>query len=189
MTPPELAPSQAASARPAPCRPDSSEYAPYYGLYIDQAPDGDILRILEEGVGTTRALLGSLSEEQERFRYAPEKWSVREIVGHLIDTEWTFTYRGLCFARTDPAELPGFDQDLWARSSNAEETPLAQLLDIFLAARQSSLAIYRSFDSERWNRSGVANACRFSVRAMPFILAGHEIHHRKVLEERYLNHL
>ncbi len=169
-----------------PRRPKTDEYDAYYGLYIDQAPEGDILEIMAAELAATRSLLGSLSEEQETYRYAEGKWSPREIVGHLIDCEWTFAYRGLCFARQDPAELPGFDQDLWARSSNAGEESLPTLLETFAAARQSSLAIFRAFDEETWIRRGVANGCTFSVRSMPFILAGHEIHHRKVLEERYL---
>lgn len=121
------------------------------------------------------------------MRYAAGTWSLREVVGHLIDTEWTLAYRGLCFARTDPAELPGFDQDLWARASNAGDLPMVELLDAFGCARRSSLAIFRGFDEAAWLRRGVANGCEFSVRAMPYILAGHEIHHRKMIRERYLN--
>ena len=167
-------------------RPDPSEHDPYYGLYIDQAPDGDILARMEEGLARTLEVLGDLSAEHASFRYADGKWSICEIVGHLIDTEWTFTYRGLCFARQDPAQLPGFDQDLWARESNAHDRPLAELLADFANARRSSVSIYRSFDDARWTRQGVANGLSFSVRSMPYILAGHEIHHRKVIEERYL---
>ncbi len=167
-------------------RPDPREHDPYYGLYVDQAPDGDILQILDQELAATATMLGGLSEEQSQFRYAEDKWTIRELVGHLIDTEWTFAYRGLCFARTDPAELPGFDQDLWARASNAGDQPLVDLLATFASVRQSSLAIFRGFEPEVWARTGVANGCSFSVRTMPYILAGHEIHHRKVLAERYL---
>ncbi len=167
-------------------RPEPEEHDPYYGLYIDQAPEGDILQILSTELAETQRLLQPLSEEQERYRYAPDKWNLREIVGHLIDTEWTFAYRGLCFARADPAELPGFDQDLWARNSNAGEQSLEDLVRTFTAARMSSIAIFRAFDEPTWTRRGVANQCSFSVRSMPFILAGHERHHRKVITERYL---
>lgn len=175
-----------APQRTAPDRPNPHEYAPYYGLYIDQAPEGDILEILERELAATRQMLGDLPETQQRWRYAEDKWSLREIVGHLIDTEWTFAYRGLCFARTDPAELPGFDQELWARVDDADERALTELLDTFACARRSSLAIFRAFDDTTWQRRGIANGCEFSVRAMPYILAGHEIHHRKVIEQRYL---
>ncbi len=167
-------------------RPDPSEHDPYYGLYINQAPDGDILAIMADELTTTLDVLGDLDPARETFRYADDKWSIREVVGHLIDTEWTFAYRGLCFARTDPAALPGFDQDLWARASNAGERPLAELLATLTCARRSSLAIFRAFDDEMWRRTGVASGLSFSVRAMPYILAGHEIHHRKVLAEWYL---
>jgi len=172
----------------APQRPATDEYAPYYGLYIDQAPDGDILEILAQELETTRQTLGGLSPAQEQWRYAEDKWSLREIVGHLIDTEWTFAYRGLCFARTDPAELPGFDQDLWARASNADQRSIAELLATFASARHSSLAIFNGFDAADWQRRGTANGLEFSVRAMPYILAGHEIHHRKVIAQLYLHH-
>ncbi|MEM8961614.1 MAG: DinB family protein [Acidobacteriota bacterium] len=166
-------------------RPQPTEHDPYYGLYIDQAPEGDILTILENELETTLNLLGDLPEERAGYRYADDKWSIREVIGHLIDTEWTFTYRCLCFARRDPASLPGFDQDHWARVSNADHVPLAHLLNVFTATRRSSVAIFGSFDDEIWARSGVANEVSFSVRSMPYILAGHEIHHRKVLVERY----
>lgn len=168
-------------------RPDPSEHAAYYSLYIDQAPDGDILSRLEEGLERTLATLGALSPEQETHRYAADKWSIREIVGHLIDTEWTFAYRGLCFARTDPAALPGFDQDLWARASNADRQPLADLLATFAQARRSSVAIFRRFDDSDWLRRGVASGVSFTVRTMPYILAGHEIHHLAVIADRYLH--
>ncbi|MEO1088568.1 MAG: DinB family protein, partial [Acidobacteriota bacterium] len=93
---------------------------------------------------------------------------------------------GLCFARTDPAPLPGFDQDLWAQASNAGEQPMAELLDTFSCARRSTIALYRRLDDSAWARRGIASNCEFTVRAMPYILAGHEIHHRRVLEARYL---
>lgn len=170
-----------------PERPEPTEYDSYYGLYIDQAPAGDILEILTTELEATRRLLASLTEPQEVFRYAPDKWSLREVIGHLIDTEWTFAYRGLCMARTDPAERPGFDQELWARASNAHHRPLDDLLSDLASARRASLSVYRSFTNTEWLRRGVANGCEFTVRAMPFILAGHEIHHRKVIVDRYLD--
>lgn len=170
----------------APERPQLDEYDPYYSLYVDQAPDGDIFEALAEGLETTTRLLGSLSKDQETFRYAEGKWSLRELVGHLIDTEWTFAYRGLWFARSDPARLPSFDQDLWVLTSSSNEQPMAQLLDTLTRARRSSLAIFHGFDDAAWQRRGIAGDCEFSVRAMPYILAGHEVHHRKVISERYL---
>lgn len=167
-------------------RPAKDEYDSYYGLYIDQAPDGEVLDGMSREAERTRELLADVSGAAETYRYAEGKWSLREVVGHLIDTEWTFAYRGLCFAREDPAHLPGFDQDHWARISNAEEIPLPRLLETFVRARQSSVAIFRTFDDRTWLRRGIANGLEFSVRAMPYILWGHELHHRKVLERLYL---
>ncbi|MEM6797823.1 MAG: DinB family protein, partial [Acidobacteriota bacterium] len=156
-----------------PSRPQPDEYDPYYGLYIDQAPDGDILELMEQELEETLSGLGALAPEQETYRYAAGKWSLREIVGHLIDTEWTFAYRGLCIARTDPAHLPGFDQELWARASVAGSLPMSELLVTFACARRSSIAIFRGFDEAAWLRRGMANECEFSVRSMPYILTGH----------------
>lgn len=170
-------------------RPRPEEHDPYYGLYIDQAPDGDILGHMETELRRTEETLTGLSADQETFRYAADKWSLRQVVGHMIDTEWTFAYRGLCFARTDPNPRPGFDQDLWAEVSNADHRPLSELLTTFGHARRASLAIFRSFEDEAWSRSGLANGVSFTVRCMPYILVGHEIHHRRVMSERYLKPL
>ena len=168
-------------------RPRADEHAPYYGLYISQAPEGDILEAMARLVDETQQLLAPLTDEEQTFRYQAGKWSPREIIGHLIDTEWTFTYRAIFFARADPATLPPFDQDLWSRTADAHERPMADLLHEFSAIRKATIATFRSFRHEDWVRRGTANHCEFTVRAMPFILAGHELHHRKVLVERYLN--
>ncbi|MEM7480923.1 MAG: DinB family protein [Acidobacteriota bacterium] len=167
-------------------RPDPKEHDPYYSLYTDKAPKGDILQAMEDEMGVTIDLLSDLRQEQETFRYAPGKWNLREVVGHLIDVEWCFTYRGLCFARTDPASRPGFDQDLWADTAKWGDRPLAEVLKVFGEVRRASLAMFRTFDDEEWARSGVANEVAFTVRSMPYILVGHEIHHRNVILERYL---
>jgi len=168
-------------------RPDPSEHAEYYGLYVSQAPEGEILDVLSEEAQETRKLLDKVTPGGEQYRYGPDKWSIREIVGHLIDTEWVFTFRGLSFSRKDPSPLPGFDQDLWVRTAAAHDRPLSALLDEFSAIRTASIALFRGYSDEEWARTGAANDCPFTVRSMPFILAGHELHHRKVLVERYLN--
>ena len=170
-------------------RPHPSEHAEYYGLYVNQVPDGDVLEILDEEVGRTVELLGGLPPEWETYRYEPGKWSVREVMGHVVDGERLFGYRALSIARADPADLPSMDQDQWAGSSNAGDRPLAALLDDLERARRSSIAMFESFDEEMWARRGMASGFEFSVRTFPYILAGHEIHHRRVLEERYLKPL
>ncbi|MCP3958849.1 MAG: DinB family protein [bacterium] len=170
-------------------RPNPDEYNEYYSLYINQVPEGDILEMLATGVQASRRLLGGLPEAWEVYRYEPGKWSLREVVGHVIDVERVFGYRALSMARSDPAHLPGMDQDPWAASSNAGDRPLASQLEDLERARASSIAMFESFDGETWDRRGTASGFEFTVRAFPYILAGHEIHHLRVLEERYLKPL
>lgn len=167
-------------------RPDPSEYFDYYDLYVRQVPDGDVLEILERGVGLTRRVLERVPADRESFRYGPGKWSFREVVGHLIDSERLFTFRSLHIARGDPAPLPGIDQDHWGRGSDAGERSLTDLLAELEAVRSSGLHLFRSFSAAALDRTGDASGHRFSVRAFPWIVAGHEIHHRTILEERYL---
>lgn len=167
-------------------RPAPDEYDDYYGLYVRQVPDGDILEILAEQVELTGELAGRVPAELESFRYQAGKWSVREVLGHMLDVERVFTERALWFARGSAAALPGMDQDRWAQASNAGDRPLADLFAEFALTRMSALAMFRGFDEESWGRRGTASGCEFTVRSIPFISAGHEIHHRRVLEERYL---
>ena len=166
--------------------PEPSEYGDFYHGYVRQVPDGDVLEILEKGARHTYFLLAGISEDWHDYRYQPGKWSLREVVGHMIDVERVFAYRALSFARRDPAPLPSMEQDDWAAASNAHRRPLLALLDDFRAARDSSLAMLRGLGDGAWDRRGVASGCELSVRACAYILAGHEIHHRKVLEERYV---
>ncbi|MEM9555343.1 MAG: DinB family protein [Acidobacteriota bacterium] len=174
-------------------RPTPDEYAPFYATYVDAVPsgrseDGDILeRLAAQGERTT-ALLRGLSPEHETFRYAADKWSLRELVGHMTDTEWVFVSRALAFARRDPAPRPGMDQDLWAQASNANQQPMAELVAAQSALRTATVALFRTFDDDTWNRSGIASGSECSARAIPYIIAGHELHHLRVIEERYLAH-
>ena len=170
-------------------RPEPDEYADYYSLYIDQVPEGDILELLATGVQASRRLLGGLPEEWETHRYEPGKWTLREVVGHMTDVERLFSYRALAMARSDPASLPGMDQDQWAAASNAADRPLAAQIEDLERARASSIALFESFPEEAWDRRGVASGFEFTVRAFPYIQAGHEIHHLRVLEEKYLKPL
>ena len=170
-------------------RPETSEYAEYYGLYINQVPDGDILELLAAGVRRSREVLGELPQAWETHRYQPGKWTIREVVGHMVDVERMFGYRALSMARADPAPLPGMDQELWAAQSNAGDRPLAALIADLERARASSIAMFESFDDASWERRGKASGVGFGVRAFPYILAGHEIHHLRVLEEKYLRPL
>ena len=170
-------------------RPEPSEYHEFYGPYIDAVPAGDILEHLDQGVRRTLEVLGGLPAEWETFRYEPGKWTVREIVGHVTDAERMYSYRALSVARRDPATLPSMDRDLWLANSNAGSRPLPSLLEDFERARRSSIALFDSFDDDMWLHRGRASAFEFTVRAFAYIIAGHEIHHRRVLEERYLKPL
>ena len=167
-------------------RPTPDEYAEYYGIYINKVPEGEILELMESELEATLNLLASVPAEREAFRYEPGKWSIREVVGHLVDTERTFAYRAVWFARGAPLPLPGIEQDDWAAASNAHDRPLADLAAEFKAARHSHRTMFASFDEETVMRRGVASDCTFSVRSIAWILVGHEIHHRRILAERYL---
>ncbi len=167
-------------------RPSSSEHAPYYSRYIDLVPEGDILRILEAQAETTLRYLSSVSEEKAMFRYAPGKWSIKEVVGHVIDTERVFAFRAFAFSRNDKNPFPGMEQEDYARGANYEQRPLRDILDEFRDVRASSLRLFRSFNDEMLMRKGIASGYEFSVRCLPYIIAGHELHHAGMLRERYL---
>jgi uncharacterized damage-inducible protein DinB len=167
-------------------RPGPGEFKPYFGTYIDKVPDGDVVSVLEAGIGTTRKLLGSVSEERGGYRYAEGKWSLKEVIGHMSDTERIFTYRLLTFARGDAGPQPGFDETSYTPAQESDRVPLAWLLDEFVAVRAATLALLKVLPPEAWERKGVASEHPLSARASAWIIAGHEIHHRRVLEERYL---
>lgn len=167
-------------------RPGSDEHAPYYERYVRLVPDGDVIATLEQQARDTQALLGGLAADKAAYRYAPGKWSVREVLGHMTDSERVFAYRALSFARGDGAELPGFDEGEYAQAAGFERVALQDLLADFAAVRAATLALFRRLDAPAWERRGVANGAGVSVRALAWILAGHERHHVAVLRERYL---
>lgn len=167
-------------------RPQSSEYADYYGLYIGQVPEGDIRELMASEIESTLEMLRGVPAERETHRYAEGKWSVREVVGHMIDVERVFAYRALAFARRDPAPLPSMEQDGWALASNAHQRPLSELADELELTRRGHVVMFRGFDDEVALETGVASGFRFTVRSLAYCLVGHEIHHRKLLAERYL---
>ena len=167
-------------------RPVPGEFTPYFGTYIDKVPDGDVIGVLESGIGTTRKLLGSVSEARAGYRYAEGKWSLKEVLGHMSDTERIFAYRLLTFARGDAGPLPGFDENSYTPAQESDRVPFAWLLDEFVAVRAATLALLKVIPPPAWERRGVASGNPLSARAAAWIIAGHEIHHRGVLEERYL---
>jgi hypothetical protein len=167
-------------------RPAPTEHSPYFARYVELVPDGDILAALAGQIEETVALLSGVSPEQSQHRYAPGKWSLRQVVGHVADTERVFAYRALVFARGDRTELPSFDENGYAEASPAAARPLADAIEDLTSVRRATLSLLRGLPPEAWARTGVANANPASVRALAWIIAGHERHHCKVLRERYL---
>ncbi len=167
-------------------RPSPDEHDPYYAHYVALVPDGSIVETLRHQIGETRALLAGLPAERAAYRYAPGKWSVTDVVGHLADAERVFAYRALRFARGDRTPLPGFDQDAFAAGARYASRPLADVVAELEAVRAASLALFGTFGDAELSRRGIANEAEISVRAIVWIIAGHELHHRTILRERYL---
>ncbi len=168
-------------------RPENSEYEAYYRLYVGQVPDGDILDTLASSSRQTAELLIDLEAERKDHRYAPGKWTLGEVLGHMIDTEWVFAFRALAIARGETADLPAMDQDAWAAASDLGGRTLVGLADDLVGVRLATLSLFASFDPAVYRSSGRASGFPFTVRTFPWIIAGHEIHHRQVIKERYLD--
>ena len=166
-------------------RPEATEYAPFYGTYVSKVPDGDLLETLEAQRREAQALLTAISEAKALHRYAPGKWSVKEVVGHLADSERVFCYRALRFARGDQTQLPGFDEKAYVPAGGFDARPVADLAAELDAVRRATIALLRSFDAAALARRGTANGKEVSVRALAYIIAGHERHHLAILRERY----
>jgi uncharacterized damage-inducible protein DinB len=167
-------------------RPAADEYAAYYARYIEQVPEGPILELLRRQVGDTVALLGKLRDRDADFRYADGKWSIKEVIGHVADTERIFVYRALCFARGETAVLPGFDENEYVARAKFAGRTLSDLVAEFRVVRDATLAFFTGLDAEELTRRGTANNNPYSVRSLAFIIAGHERHHARILAERYL---
>jgi DinB superfamily len=166
-------------------RPQTGEYAPYYQGYISLVSTDDILPVLETQWPETVALLSARKETEGDFRYAPGKWTVKEVLGHVIDCERIFGYRALRIARNDKTPMEGFEQDDYVKNGPFGQCSLASLVEEFESVRQATLSLFRGFDEAAWVRRGVANKNETSVRAIAYIIAGHELHHKKILHEKY----
>lgn len=167
-------------------RPETSEAAPYYFTYIDQAVGDNPVRLLDSQLGESLTILTGITEEKSLYRYAPGKWSIRQMLNHVTDTERVFTVRALWFARGLDSPLPSYDPDIAAAGAAADGTPWAAHIEEFERVRRASIALFRNMPNDAWMRSGIASEKRFTVRAMAFITAGHLAHHLKLLKERYL---
>lgn len=166
-------------------RPAADEYFPYYGTYIGRVPGDDALPTLASHVEDWHPTLHRLTDAQGLHRYAPDKWTVKEVLGHLCDGERVFAYRALRFARADGTPLSGFDENAWVPNSGADRRPVAELADELRAVRAATVALFRSFDPTMLARRGTANDKAISVRALAWIATGHAIHHQTILRERY----
>ena len=170
----------------SPGRPGKDEYADFYGPYI-AAVEEPLLTGMERDAESWRALLAAVPPDREGYRYADGKWSVREVVAHVIDAERMFSVRTMAFARGDRSHFPSFDENAYAAASGADRRALADLAEEFAAVRTATLLLLRSFEDGAWDRRGVASGYEFTVRSLAWIIAGHSRHHRGVLAERYLN--
>lgn len=168
-------------------RPDQNEYAPYYNQYISLVPQTEILEYLNQQLDETIKLFSGVSEEKAMFRYAPDKWSVKEVLGHIMDGERIFAYRALCISRGEKISLPGFDQNGYIANANFDKLKLTDIVEEFVALRESNLKMFGNFSEEMWTRRGIANKNEVTVRAVAYILAGHAMHHLNVIRERYLS--
>lgn len=169
--------------------PAVDECAPFYRPYVEEtmvaAADSSLGRLLAADVSAWQGLLARVSPLRESYRYASGKWTIREVVGHVIDAERVFAVRALAFARNDPASYPGFDENKYVRESGADERRLPELRTELVAVRAATVALFEGFDTSVWDRRGTASGREFTVRSLAWIAAGHSLHHRTVLASRY----
>lgn len=166
--------------------PKPDEAAAHYSTYINRISNDNILDVLESQLRDTSALFGDISEEKSLHRYAPEKWSIRQVLNHVNDTERVFAFRALWFARNFSGPLPSFDQNVGANAARADEYSWASHAQEFRRIRQATLAFFQNLPSEAWARSGVASGMSVTVNALAYIIAGHVAHHVAIFQERYL---
>ena len=167
-------------------KPKDGDYAPYYNSYIDFYEDENILQVLEDQVKSSELFFKNVTEEQENYSYAKDKWTVKEVLGHMIDVERIMAFRALSFARGEKQSLPGFEQDNYVAEADFSNRTLSDLFDEFRAVRKSNIILFKSFDEKVLNRRGNANGVDVTVLALVYIVAGHEKHHIQILKERYI---
>jgi DinB superfamily len=167
-------------------RPQASEYASYYEGYVSKVPDGDVVGTLGKQLDETIALIKSIPEARGEFSYAEGKWSIKQLIGHVIDSERVFTYRALRFGRGDVTPLSGFEQDDFIRGADFNKRTLSDLADEYEHVRKATISLFASLEEKAWDRRGVANDDEVSVRGLAFITAGHERHHVEILKAKYL---
>lgn len=167
-------------------RPDRTEAAPYYFAYIDQVEGDDPVPAIESQLDECLALFRKISEEKSLERYAPDKWSIRQVLNHVTDTERSFAFRALWFARGFQTPLPGYDQNIAAAGAEADRIAWAAHVEEFRRVRLATISLFENLPEEAWLRRGIASDNPFTVRALAFLVAGHVTHHLKIVRERYL---
>ena len=165
---------------------DPSEYHPYYASYVALVKEAPLLEALNNGLESITSVITSIPEDKKTYSYASGKWSVAEVLVHLLDAERIFQYRALRFSRNDTTELKGFEQDDYVPESRANQRSLESILEEFVAIRKATITLFKSLNGECLRRSGMANGASMSVRALGYVICGHQAHHFKILQERYL---
>lgn len=166
--------------------PERDEASPYYFTYIDRITNPDVVAELEAQLEGFPKFLRGISEEKSLYRYAPDKWSIRQTLGHINDAERVFAFRALWFARTFDTPLPSFDQNVAVTTADSDAYSWASHIEEFRAVRSATLSLFRHLPTEAWTRKGIASGNPFTVRALAYVIAGHVVHHRSILETRYL---
>lgn len=167
-------------------RPIDGEFAPYYGKYIEKVSDGNILDTLALQNKESVEFFMRLSDQQAMHRYQPDKWTIKDVVGHLTDSERVFAYRSMRVSRADTTPMPGFDENTYVANANFADRKLSDLAQEFARVRQTTLDLFRSFGETVWTRKGTANNNDVTVRALAWIIAGHELHHQMIVKTRYV---
>ena len=169
--------------------PAENEYPQYYVPYVKLVSEGNVIEILKNNMEKVIMLFEGISDEKALFRYAENKWSIKEVLGHLTDTERIMSYRLLRVGRGDQTELAGFDENFFVQGANFNQLPLKNLLDDFIATRNATISLVQNMPPEAWTNKGYANNSEITTRAIAYIIAGHEAHHRNIIQDRYLTKL
>lgn len=168
-------------------KPSQTEHDPYWSRYIDLVSEDDIVAAMQREAEATSKMLGGISEEKGSFRYAPDKWTIKDLVTHVADTERILNYRALSIARGDTRSLLGFEEKDFAANAETDRRTLRDIAAEWSAVRQATIAMFRGFSKAAWQRVGTANGGRISVNALAYVTVGHERHHKNVLREKYLD--
>ena len=168
-------------------RPEKNEYNPFYETYVSCVPETEILPALESQIEQTRALLNGISEEKSLYRYGTDKWSIRQVIGHMIDGERVFAFRAFGFSRADTVQLSGFDENHYVSQANSDQISLTDLCAEFVALRTANALMFKHLKPQAWTRDGIASDNRVTVLALAYIMVGHVRHHSRILQERYLS--